>query len=172
MEIAAVVVALVLLLAGSVWVFLPFVSGPMLSWGGLLACHLMWPQGPVGVPTLIFCGVVAVASKVFDWLASAWSARRFGASAAGAIGALVGGVVAVIAGLLTGYGLVLGALLGPALGAMAGELLAGREAHAAMRAGLGASLGFFAAMVVSLAACGLMAAVFVTELLIHGLSSL
>lgn len=170
MEIVAIAFTVLLLALGSAWVFLPFVSGPLLAWCGLLACHLIWPHGPVGVATLVFCGVLVAVAKVVDWLASLWTTRRFGGSWAGAIGAPVGGLVFVGIGLLTGVGVVAGALFGPVIGAVAGELMAGREAREALRAGTGAFLGFFVAMLFSLLVCGLMAAIFATELLVHAVS--
>lgn len=170
MEIVAIALAALLLLLGSAWVFLPFVSGPLLAWCGLLACHLIWPHGPVGAATLVFCGVLVVVAKAVDWLASIWTTRRFGGSWAGALGAPLGGLLFTAVGLLAGFGAVLGALFGPVVGAVLGELLAGKESRAALRAGAGAFLGYFAAAVFSLVVCGIMGAVFLTELLLHALS--
>src|SRR5690606_24483399 len=76
---------------------------------------------------------VLIAAEAADYLGRAWGARRFGASSAGALGAVLGSR----AGL---FFLPLGLFVGPFLGAVSADLLSGRSASASIRsAGAGSS---------------------------------
>lgn len=163
MEIAAVILTTALIFVGMIGVFLPMVPGPLVAWLALFGCHAAWPEGPVGVPTLIFALALVVVAKGFDLLASLWGARWYGASWAGAWGALAGGLVFTALGLLTGFGVVLGALFGPALGAFLAEWFFGKTWKQAMRAGWGTFVGFVASVFFNLFVCGVMLAVFAVQ---------
>lgn len=160
MEIAALVIASVLLLLGGFCTFLPMMPGPLLSWFGLLVCHVLWPEGPVGVLTLAGAMLLVLLAKAVDFVAGFLGARRHGASWAGAWGALVGGLVFSALGLFTGVGIVVCALLGPAVGAVAGEWLFGRAWREALKAGWGTFVGFAFSVLFNLFVCGVMLAVF------------
>jgi uncharacterized protein YqgC (DUF456 family) len=75
-------------------------------------------------------------------VASAIGAKKFGASRAGLFGAVAGGILGLIFFSLPGL------ILGIFLGALALELLVSRrDLGAALTAGVGALLGFFAVSV-------------------------
>jgi uncharacterized protein len=79
-----------------------------------------------------------------DFVAGAFGARHYGASARSVLGAAVGAVVGIFFGLP-------GLLLGPFLGALVGELSARRDLVAAGRAGWGATLGLVLGMAAKVA---------------------
>jgi uncharacterized protein YqgC (DUF456 family) len=163
MEIVIILSTVVLIFFGMAGVFLPMVPGPLVAWLALLGCHMAWPAGPVGTPTLILGLVLVAVAKGFDALAAMWGARWFGASWVGACGALAGGLVFTLLGLLTGFGVVLGALFGPAIGAFLSEWFFGKTWKEAMRAGWGTFVGFIAALFFNLFVCGVMLSVFVVQ---------
>ncbi len=163
MEIAALVTASVLLLFGGFCTVLPMLPGPLLAWSGLLMCSLLWPEGPVGIVTLVAALLLVILAKAVDLVAGVWGARRFGASWAGAWGALAGGLVFTVVGVLTGAGVVLFALLGPAFGAVLGEWLFGRAWREALKAGWGTFVGFAFSVLFNLFVCGVMLAVFALQ---------
>lgn len=165
MEIAVTLATFVILLAGSVATFLPMAPGPLIAWLGLLLCHGLWPDGPVGTATLIFGLALVAVAKGFDFLAGLWGARRFGASWAGAWGALAGGLFFSLVGFFTGFGVVLGALFGPALGAFLAEWFFGKTWREALRAGWGTFFGFVCALLFNLFVCGVMLAIFAVSVI-------
>ncbi len=126
--------ALLLVLAGLVGLVLPALPGPLLLFAGLWMAA--WAEGfvHVGAVTLVLLGVMAALASLADFIAGAFGARRYGASARSVTGAALGAVVGIFFGLP-------GLLLGPFIGALLGELSARRGLLAAGRAGWGATLG-------------------------------
>ncbi|MCC5809063.1 MAG: DUF456 domain-containing protein [Ectothiorhodospiraceae bacterium] len=127
-------VALLLVTAGLAGLVLPALPGPLLLFAGLWVAA--WAEGFafVGLKTLIFLGTMAALASLADFVAGAFGARRYGASARSVTGATLGAVVGLFFGLP-------GLLLGPFIGAVLGELSARRGLLAAGRAGWGATLG-------------------------------
>lgn len=146
--------ALILVAAGFVGMVIPALPGPLLLLGGLFMAAWAEDFRPVGMPTILFLGVLCTLAMALDFMAGAMGAKRYGASPAAITGSVLGG----IAGALLGP---LGILLGPFAGAMAGELLSGRALAQAGKSGWGATLGMLLGMVAKLAIGVMMVAVFV-----------
>jgi uncharacterized protein YqgC (DUF456 family) len=92
-----------------------------------------------GAPFLTVTGLLVLLSMVLDYAASAFGAKKFGASRPGLVGAVAGGILGLIFFSLPGL------ILGIFLGAMALEILVSRrDLGAALTAGVGALLGFLA----------------------------
>lgn len=128
------IVAVILMLLGLVGMVLPLLPGaPLLFAGFLLAA---WAENfqYIGSGTLIALGVMAALTYGVDIAATAFGAKRFGASPRAAVGAALG----TLFGLALGF---VGVLVGPFVGALIGELTAHKNLRAAGRAGVGASLG-------------------------------
>jgi len=128
------VVALLMIVAGLLGLVLPALPGPLLLFAGLLVAAWAEQFAYVGPGTLIGLGVMAALAILLDLIASAFGARRYGASPRAILGAMLGAVVGLFFGLP-------GLLLGPFLGALLGELSARRDLPAAGRAGWGAVIG-------------------------------
>lgn len=135
MEIAALIIASVLVLVGLAGSVLPLLPGVPLIFIGILiygwATHFMLLE--VGFIALAL--VLTILAAVIDWVAGSLGARRYGASRWGVAGALLGGLVGVVT---VGP---LGLILGTFIGALLGEVLAGRTTGEAVRAGWGSLLG-------------------------------
>lgn len=146
----------VLIVIGALGMVLPILPGaPLIFVGALLAA---WAEefAYLGFPTLIVLGVLAVLAVVVDFVASAFGAKRFGASGRAVMGATLGAVFGLFFG-------VVGVLVGPFVGAIVGELSVRRNLAAAGRAGVGAALGLALGTAVKLAIAFAMVGVIVVS---------
>jgi uncharacterized protein YqgC (DUF456 family) len=129
------VVGVVLLAAGVAGLVLPVLPGAVLLVLGVLA--LAWAGGftVIGWGTVAFAGAIGLAITAVDVVASLVGARAFGASRWAVIGSAVG----LVAGLFLGLP---GIVLGPAIGALAFEYAKDPNFERALKAGVGAFLGY------------------------------
>jgi uncharacterized protein YqgC (DUF456 family) len=149
--------------AGLAGLVLPALPGaPLLLLGLVLAA---WAEdfAHVGPAMLVLLGLLASLTYVADFLASAFGARRFGASSRAVVGAAVGGIVGLFFG-------VAGVLLGPFAGAVLGELSARRSLGDAGRAGVGATLGLVLGLALKIALAVSMLGLFVADRFVWGAS--
>lgn len=135
MVIALYVAGFAVVLAGIAGLVLPVLPGAVLILAGSVL--VAWAEGftRVGWGSLTAIGVLCVAIWVVDLLAAALGAKAFGASGWSIAGAGVGLVVGLFLGLP-------GILLGPPLGAIAFEYARNPNFGRALRAGVGAFVGF------------------------------
>jgi uncharacterized protein len=135
MEIALYVLGAAALLLGIAGVVLPVLPGPaLLALGAVLVA---WAEGFTRVSgwTAAACVALALLIWAVDLAASMLGAKAFGASRWAVLGAALGLVVGLFLG-------VPGILLGPAVGAIALEYARDPNFERAMKAGVGAFLGF------------------------------
>ncbi len=155
--------AAVCVVAGLAGLVLPALPGaPLLLVGLVLAA---WAEDflYVGPGMLVVLGVLAALTYVVDFAASAFGARRFGASSRAVVGAALGGLVGLFFGLA-------GVLLGPFVGAVLGELSAQRSLGDAGRAGVGATLGLVVGLALKIALAVSMLALFAVDRFVWGSS--
>jgi len=160
MELVAYqVIAALLVLVGIAGTVVPVLPGVPLVFGGLALAA--WAEGfqRVGTVTLVILGVLTALAVLADLAASAFGAKRMGASPRAVVGASIGAVVGLFFGLP-------GLVLGPFLGAVAGELSANRALLHAGRAGLGTWLGLLLGSIAKLTLAFLMLGVFATSYLL------
>lgn len=147
------VLAVALLLAGLAGLLLPVLPGAVLVFTGLLLAAWVEDFAFVGWKTLTMLGVLALLTYPADFLASAFGAKRYGASPRAVTGAVIGAVVGIFFGLI-------GVLLGPFLGAVIGEFSTQRHLGRAGRAGIGATVGIVLGTAAKLALVFTMLAIF------------
>jgi uncharacterized protein YqgC (DUF456 family) len=147
------VVAALLVIVGIAGTVLPVLPGVAFVFGGLLLAA--WADGfqRVGAITVVILGILTALAIAADFMASAFGAKRMGASPRAVAGATVGAIVGIFFGLP-------GLVLGPFVGAVAGELSANRELRHAGRAGLGTWIGLLLGSIAKLALAFLMVGVF------------
>ncbi len=126
--------AILLILAGLAGLVLPALPGPPLLLAGLLIGAWLDEFRYVGPWLIAILILMTVLAYAVDFAASAFGAKRFGASPRAAVGAAVGALVGIFFGPV-------GLLLGPFVGAVLGELSVRRGFNQASRAGVGATLG-------------------------------
>lgn len=157
-EIIGLVVTLVVMLMAFGISIIPGFPGPAVI---LLAAagHRLW-FGRHGIGAVMFLCLLALTlgAIAVDYFASMYGAKKFGATWRGILGAFVGGFVGIFFSLP-------GIIIGPFLGAVVFELLGGYELDKASRAGLGAILGTFAAVIGKCAICAMMIGLFTVDVI-------
>lgn len=148
------ILAVVLVLTGLAGLFLPLLPGAPLLFAGLVAAAWAEDFAQVGWGTLTVLGILALLTYPADFLAGAFGAKRYGASARAVTGALLGAVIGIFFGLP-------GVLLGPFAGAFIGELSRQRHLGQAGRAGVGATVGLLLGTAAKLAIAFTMLGIFV-----------
>jgi len=158
MDWSLVVLALaaVLVAVGLAGVVLPALPGAPFLFAGLFLAA--WAEGfvHVGAWTLGALALLALLTYAADLAATAFGAKRFGASRRAVVGAALGGLAGVFLGLP-------GLLVGPFAGAVIGELSAHRGLRDAGRAGVGAALGLALGVAAKLALSVSMIALFLVD---------
>ncbi|MBL0143316.1 MAG: DUF456 family protein [Betaproteobacteria bacterium] len=155
------VIAAILVIVGLAGTVMPILPGIAFVFGGLLLSA--WADGfqRVGTVTLAILGILTALAVLADFAASAFGAKKMGASPRAVMGATVGAVVGIFFGLP-------GLVLGPFVGAVVGELSANRQLLHAGRAGLGTWLGLLLGSIAKLTLAFLMVGVFATSWLLAG----
>jgi uncharacterized protein YqgC (DUF456 family) len=124
----------ILAAVGFAGLVLPVVPGAPVLFAGLVLAAWADDFSYVGRGWLSVLGGLAVLTYAVDFAASAFGAKRFGASSRAIVGATIGAIVGLFFGLP-------GVIVGPFVGAVVGELSARRSLGEAGRAGLGATIG-------------------------------
>ncbi|HEV8223757.1 MAG TPA: DUF456 domain-containing protein [Rubrobacteraceae bacterium] len=124
-------ITLIVMLVGLVGSVLPGLPGVPLIFISALVYAIVTDFEVVGSLTIALLGVFAAIALVLDFAATAYGARRFGASNWGTAGGAIGGIAGALAGaLFLGIGALLGLLLGTIVGVFLGEYLKRREREA------------------------------------------
>ncbi|MCZ8517492.1 DUF456 family protein [Paenibacillus filicis] len=154
MAITAWILVIVLFVVGMAGAVYPVLPGALAIYGAFFVYGWMIGFGPLGFWFWLIQTTIAAVLMIADYAVSALGVKRFGGKRASVVGSTVG--------LLLGPFVipVAGLLIGPFLGAVAGELATGTELRQALRAGIGALVGFFSGMLVKVALQLLMIAVF------------
>jgi uncharacterized protein YqgC (DUF456 family) len=134
-EILLYVLGAVALVVGLAGVVLPAIPGSALLAAG--AVLVGWADGFTRVSgwTVVACVVLSIVIWLVDLVAGVLGAKAFGASKWSVIGSGVGLVVGLFLGLP-------GIILGPAVGALAFEYARDPNFERALKAGVGAFIGF------------------------------
>jgi len=140
MSIALYVLGVALLAAGVAGLVLPVLPGAVLLVAGVVALAWAGDFAILGWGTVAFAGAMGLAITAVDWAASILGAKAFGASKWAVVGSAVGLVVGLFLGLP-------GIILGPAVGAVAFEYAKDPDFERALKAGVGAFVGFVAGSV-------------------------
>ena len=148
------ILAIILVIGGMVGLVFPALPGAPILFAGLFVAAWAEDFTHVGAKTLIVLGIMTILTYVFDLLAGAFGAKRFGASRRAVIGATLGAIVGIFFGIP-------GILLGPFAGAVLGELSNRSDLRAAGLAGVGATLGLALGVAAKLALAFAMLGIFV-----------
>ncbi|MDD3764426.1 MAG: DUF456 family protein [Nevskiales bacterium] len=138
-------------LAGAV---LPALPGVPMVFAGLWLAAWIDDYERVGVSTLVLLAVLVVISIIVDFVASAFGAKRVGASSQAIWGSVLGSIVGIFFGLP-------GILLGPFVGAVIGELSARSNMRQAANVGIATWIGLLFGTIAKLALSLAMLGIFV-----------
>lgn len=145
-DILLIIGGAILMIVGLLGSVLPVLPGLPLSYIGILLLHFT-SIVQFSPAFLIVWLLIVIAMQVFDYFIPIWGTKFFGGSKYGTWGSTIG----IIVGLFfSPWGII----LGPFVGAVIGELLYGKQFALALKAGLGAFIGFltgtFAKIVIGL----------------------
>jgi uncharacterized protein YqgC (DUF456 family) len=136
LEIALFVIVLAVMIVGLAGVILPVLPGIPLIFAAAAVYGIFTGFREITLSIILVFAGLTITGLVVDYLANYFSVRKMGGGRAGAIGAVIGLMVGIFVGLV--WIIVL-----PFVFAVAFELVAGREAHQALKSGIGSFLGLF-----------------------------
>lgn len=157
-QIIGLALALLIMLIGFIGCIVPGLPGTPLVLVAAIGHRLYFGQQSINTFFLICLVILTVISLVFDYLASYFGAKQFGATWRGGLGAALGGIVGMFFGII-------GILVGPFIGAMLFELIGGHELEKAAKAGAGATIGLLAGAVGKCAVCVMMIGIFTVNVI-------
>lgn len=147
MDILLYVLAGLCLLLGFAGCFLPVLPGPPMAYVGLLLLQAT-ERFQFTVGQLVAWGILVVVVQILDYVTPILGTQYSGGSRWGNWGCVIGTVAGIF--LFAPWGI----LLGPFIGALIGELLGGKTFGEAMKAGVGAFMGFLVSVVLKVGLCG------------------
>lgn len=147
MDILLYVLAGLCLLLGFAGCFLPVLPGPPMAYVGLLLLQAT-ERFQFTVGQLVAWGILVVVVQILDYVTPILGTKYSGGSRWGNWGCVIGTVAGIF--LFAPWGI----LLGPFIGALIGELLGGKTFGEAMKAGVGAFMGFLVSVVLKVGLCG------------------
>jgi uncharacterized protein YqgC (DUF456 family) len=147
--------AVLLLVAGLIGLFLPVLPGAPLIFAGLVIASWAEDFHYAGLWTVVILAILTLLTLAVDFWATIFGAKKFGASKRAVIGALIGLVIGIFLGFP-------GIIFGPFIGAVVGELSAQKDLKQATRAGIGATIGLVLGAAIKLALALTMIGVFLT----------
>ncbi|MDR1380337.1 MAG: DUF456 domain-containing protein [Tannerella sp.] len=148
MDILLIVLGTVCLIAGIAGSILPALPGPPLSYAGLLLLHFT-ERVQFTTAQLMLWLLLVVLTVLADYLLPAVGVKKWGGSKWGNAGCIIGTVVGIF--VFPPWGII----LGPFAGAVLGEILfARKKTPEALKAGLGAFIGFILGAIFKLSVCG------------------
>ncbi|MGH8216634.1 MAG: DUF456 domain-containing protein [Rhodanobacteraceae bacterium] len=153
------VIAGIIIVAGFIGSLLPNLPGIPVMFGGMLLAAWVGHFAKIPVWVIVFLGLLAAFSILFDFLAGTWGAKRYGASKAAAWGALLGTIIGLFFGIP-------GIILGPFVGAVVGQLASGSRVEHAARVGVGTWIGLLIGTAIKLATAFMMLGTFALALLV------
>ena len=157
-QLVLYVLSALMIFLGLLGTVLPMLPGLPLAFLGMLLAAWAGDFGEISVFTVIVLGVLTVASLVVDLLASAWGAKRAGASKTAMLGAGLGGLVGMMLFNLPGL------IIGPFVGAMAAELVKGKPLKQAGKIGVATWIGMTVGMVLNIGLAFAMLGIFLFAL--------
>jgi hypothetical protein len=161
-EPAAFIVTLLLMACGLVGAVVPLLPGTPLIFLAAVGHRLLMGQAGADAWVLVVLGLLTAVSIVVDIGATAYGARRFGATRWGMWGAFLGLLVGGVA--IPPFGVI----LGPVAGAALGEMLRGSEFKPALRAGWGTIYGLLLAGIARVVFGVAMTGLWVSHMLARG----
>ncbi|HEY9110165.1 MAG TPA: DUF456 domain-containing protein [Rhodanobacteraceae bacterium] len=152
-------IAGILIVAGLIGSILPNLPGIPVMFGGMLLAAWVGHFQAIPVWVIVFLGVFATFSVVFDFLAGIYGAKRYGASRAAVWGAFIGTIIGLFFGIP-------GIILGPFVGAVVGQLASGSRVEHATRVGFGTWIGLLIGTAIKLATAFMMLGAFALALVL------
>lgn len=159
MDVILIILGSICLLTSIVGCVLPMLPGPPIAYAAILLLHFT-DKVQFTFSQLVVWLLIVILVQVIDYFVPMFGTQKFGGSKWGIWGCLIGTIAGIF--IFPPWGI----LLGPFIGAVGGELLTGKEASLAIRAGLGAFLGFMLGTIMKFTVCGWFIYIFIKHLII------
>lgn len=137
LDIILTILGAILMIVGIAGCILPVLPGVVLNYVGLLLLYFT-SRVEFSTEFLIGWALVVIAIEVLDYFIPIWGTKKFGGGKKGAWGCTIGVVVGIF--VLPPWGII----IFPFVGAVIGELIDDKDVKVALKAGLGAFVGFLA----------------------------
>ena len=157
MDIILIILGILLLLGGFAGCVAPVLPGPPLAYAAILLLHFTEKVSFTTSQLLIWLLVVVVV-QIIDYFIPLLGVKKYGGTKWGNWGCVIGSILGVL------FFSPAGIIIGPFLGAVAGELLGGKHTSHALRAGMGAFIGFLMGTLLKVIVCGWFLLVFFNSL--------
>ena len=155
MDTIFIIIGFVFLVVGIIGCILPGIPGPPLAYVSLIFLEITSAE-PFDTDFMMYWAAIVIIVTLLDYFVPIWGTKKFGGTKYGMWGSIIG----LIIGIMTGpWGVVIGSFLG----AYIGELIGGMRNDKALRAGLGAFLGFVAGTIMKFAVSLIIAYYFFAE---------
>lgn len=158
MDILLIVLGSICLLVGLIGCIVPMLPGPPIAYVALILLHFT-DKVQFTLTQFIIWLLVVVVVQVIDYFIPTLGTKKLGGTRWGVWGCFLGTFIGLF--FFQPWGII----LGPFLGAVIGELLGGKETQEALKAGLGAFIGFMVGTVLKFIVCGWFIYVFVSSLI-------
>lgn len=146
METILIIIAVLCILISLAGCFFPVIPGPPVALIALLLVKLFVENSQISWTWICIFTVLTIIVTLLDYLIPAYGAKKFGATSAGAWGAIIG----MIAGL---FFLPLGIIIGPFAGAFIGELIRSKSYKKSIKSAVGTFVGFMLGVGLKLILC-------------------
>lgn len=157
MDTLLIILGIIAQVVGLLGCILPMLPGPPLSYIGILLLHFT-DKAQFSTWELVLGGIIVVVVLLLDYITPVLGAKYSGAGRWANWGSFIGTIVGL-------FFLPLGLIVGPFLGAVLGAIRDGNSNKGALKAGIGAVIGFLAGTVLKFVACGYFIYLFVKELI-------
>lgn len=159
LDIMLTILGAILMIVGIAGCILPVLPGVVLNYVGLLLLHFT-SRVEFSTDFLIGWALVVIAIEVLDYFIPIWGTKKFGGGKKGAWGCTIGVVAGIF--LLPPWGII----IFPFVGAVIGELIDNKEMKVALKAGLGAFVGFVAGTFLQVVVALVLTFFFIKEVLL------
>lgn len=159
LDIILTILGAVLMIVGIAGCILPVLPGVVLNYVGLLLLHFT-SRVEFSTEFLIGWALVVIAIEVLDYFIPIWGTKKFGGGKKGAWGCTIGVVVGIF--VLPPWGII----IFPFVGAVIGELIDDKDVKVALKAGLGAFVGFLAGTFLQVVVALVLTFFFIKEVLL------
>ncbi|ABR49761.1 protein of unknown function DUF456 [Alkaliphilus metalliredigens QYMF] len=159
MENIYLILSTILILLGVAGIFMPALPGPILVLAGVFLYSYGTEFTVITLHWLVIFGILTLFSIIFDYVASFFTTKKFGASQLGVMGMIIGGIIGFF--LLS----IIGLIIGQVIGTFTGEVLSGKSLKSSLRIGGAAFFGYVLSIVVNVTIIGIMIGLFVFKVM-------
>lgn len=157
LDIIFIILASILMILGIAGCILPALPGIPLNYAGIILLQLT-SKAQFSHKFLIAWAIIVALVQIIDYYVPIWGTKKFGGSKYATRGSTIG----IILGLF--FFLPWGIIVLPFVGAIIGELIAGKNFEIALKAGLGAFIGFIAGTLMKLTVALILTFYFIKEI--------